>query len=107
MKQKKEDIYEAGFEHGFQAAAEHLTEPRNQTAFVIGIIAGLCGVWGLSHVLNDKVGMGCLWMIFLGPTLAAILGGMAVATAGFGAIVAVPLWLYLVYIQAKNGARNY
>ncbi len=108
MKSKNEDIYEAGFEHGHRAAAvnRQTLEPRNQTAFAVGVIAGLFGIWGLSYVLNDKVGIGCLWMFIVGPALAALLGGLTLATGGLGAIVALPIWLYIVYVQAKNGASN-
>lgn len=108
MKEKNERIYEAGFEDGFHAAASAgVSMPqRNDTAFVVGLIGGLFGIWGLAHVLNDKVGMGCLWMLIVGPAIGAILGGIAVATAGLGAIVILPLWLYIVYIQAKNGATR-
>ncbi len=109
MKEKNEHIYEAGFEDGFRAASESKQplEARNQTAFVLGAIAGLFGVWGLSHVLNNKVGSGCLWMLIIGPVLAGILGGAIVATGGLGAVVVVPLWLYIVYAQAKSGASNF
>lgn len=108
MKSKNEDIYEAGFEEGYRAAARRGTSdaPRNETAFVVGVIAGLFGIWGLSYVLNDKVGTGCLWMFIVGPGLAILLGGLTLATSFVGAIVALPLWLYIVYVQAKNGASN-
>ncbi len=108
MKHKNEDIYQAGFEQGYRAAGAKMVrvELRNETAFIIGIIAGLFGIWGLSHVLNDKVGTGCLWMFIVGPALAALLGGLTLATGGLGAIAALPLWLYIVYVQAKNGASK-
>ena len=108
MKSKNEDIYDAGFEEGYRMGVKENagTGTRNETAFVIGVIAGLIGIWGLAHVLNDKVLPGCLWMFIIGPALAAILGGIAIATAGIGALVAIPLWLYLVYTQAKNGASR-
>ena len=108
MKEKNETIYDAGFQHGYQAAAAERrgAAPRNETAFIIGIIAGLFGIWGLSYVLNDQVGTGCLWMFIVGPALATLLAGLTLATGGFGAIAALPLWLYIVYVQAKNGASN-
>lgn len=108
LKYKNEEIYEAGFEQGYRAASMDLsrTEPRNQTAFVVGVIAGLFGIWGLSHVLNGKLGFGCLWMLIVGPTLGGLLGGIVAATAGIGAVIALPLWLWIVYVQAKNGASN-
>ena len=104
-----EDIYEAGYEAGYYAAVtnskrKQQVQPRNQTAFVIGIIAGFFGIWGLSHVLNDKVGSGCLWMFIVGPGIMMLLAGITLASAGAGAILVFPLWLYIVYMQAKNGA---
>ncbi len=106
MKEKNEAIYEAGFDEGYRMGASQQAQApaRNQTAFVVGVVAGLLGIWGLAHVLNDKLLPGCLWMFIVGPLLAALLGGLILATAGLGAIVAVPLWLYIVYSQAKNGA---
>ena len=111
MKEKNETIYEAGYEDGYHDAAasigDMLAKPtRNDTAFIIGLIAGLFGIWGLALILNDKLGMGCLWMFIVGPLLAGILGGIIVFTAGLGAIVALPLWLYIVYSQANNGATR-
>ena len=101
MEEKNQSAYGAGYQAGLQAQ-----DSRNQTAFVIGIIAGFFGLWGLSYILNKKVGVGCLWMLIVGPALAALLGGLIVATGGIAAIVIVPLWLYIVYVQAKNGASN-
>ena len=46
-------------------------------------------------------------MLIVGPALAALLGGLTVATGGLGAIVVLPLWLYIVYVQAKKGASNH
>ncbi len=103
MKEKNEQIYEAGFQDGLSAAGISAPQ-RNDSAFIIGLIAGLFGIWGLAHVLNGKLGAGCLWMLIVGPLLGAILGGIVFATAGLGAIVILPLWLYIVYSQAKNGA---
>ncbi len=102
LKEKNETIYAAGYRDGLAAGQA----PRNQTAFVVGIIAGLFGIWGLAHILNAKVGMGCLWMLIVGPILGGLLGGLIVATAGIGAVIALPLWLLIVYQQAKNGASN-
>ena len=109
MKYKNEDIYEAGFEQGLRAAGANLrqAEPRNQTAFVIGVIAGLFGFWGLAHILNDKVGSGLLWMFIGAPVILSLLYGSAILTAGAGLCVAMPLHIYIVYVQAKNGASNY
>lgn len=53
MKENNERIYEAGLEDGFHAAASAgISMPqRNKTAFVVGLISGLFGIWGLAHVL--------------------------------------------------------
>ena len=101
MQDQNRRIYGAGCHAGLNAE-----EPRNQTAFVIGILAGIFGIWGLSYILNNKVGTGCLWMLIVGPALAMLLGGVIFATGGIGAIVILPLWFYIVYTQAKNGASN-
>ncbi len=111
MKIKNDDIYEAGFDEGYRAGLTAVgkrkrVEPRNQGAFVIGLIAGFFGLWGLSYVLNGKVGNGCLWMFFVGPFIAAALSGLTLASGGLGAIFTLPLWLGIVYVQAKNGASN-
>ncbi|MCY4062860.1 MAG: hypothetical protein OXG53_10870 [Chloroflexi bacterium] len=109
MKVKNEEIYEAGFEDGYRAAAEKLgqIEPRNKAAFVIGvIIAGLFGICGMSYVLNDKVGAGCLWMFIFGPFLALMLAAYAFVSAGLGTLLVLPIWLLIVYAQAKSGASN-
>jgi len=108
MKVKNEEIYEAGFEDGYRAAAEKLGrfEPRNQAAFVIGVIAGLFGICGMSYVLNDKVGAGCLWMFIIGPFLALVLAAYAFVSAGLGTLLVLPIWLLIVYAQAKSGASN-
>jgi len=108
LKYKNEEIYEAGFEQGYRAAGAQLNrvEPRNQAAFVVGVVAGLFGFWGLAHILNDKVGTGLLWMFIGAPIVLGILYGSAVLTAGIGLCVALPLHVYFVYVQAKNGASN-
>ena len=43
MKEKNETIYDAGYEHGNHEASANmrLVEPRNQTVFAVGVIAGL------------------------------------------------------------------
>ncbi len=102
MKEKNETIYATGYRDGLAAGQA----PRNQAAFVVGILAGFFGIWGLAHILNDKVGMGCLWMFIVGPILGVLLGSFIVATAGVGAVIALPLWVLIVYQQAKNGASN-
>lgn len=108
MKEKNERIYKAGYEDGFEAAATTIgAQPtRNDTAFIIGLIAGLFGIWGLAHILNDKLGMGCLWFFIVGPAIAGVLVGIIIATGGLAAIVILPLWLYIVYKQASNGAAR-
>ncbi len=77
---------------------------RNETAFTVGLIAGLFGLWGLAHLLNHKVGMGIFWMFIGAPIVLLILAGITVITAGIGAIIALPLHVYFVYRHAKNGA---
>ncbi|MCY4464137.1 MAG: hypothetical protein OXE46_01220 [Chloroflexi bacterium] len=89
-------IAEAAYKKGLAAGA------RNKTAFTIGLIAGIFGLWGLAHIINDKVGSGIVWM-FVGMPIAAILMGGLAAT-GIGAIAVPPLWIYSVYSHAKNGA---
>ncbi len=111
MKEKNERIYEAGYDDGYHDAASSFVamsaQPtRNNTAFIIGLIAGLFGIWGLAHILNDKLGMGCLWFLIVGPAIAGVLVGIIIATGGLAAIVILPLWLYIVYKQASNGAAR-
>lgn len=79
---------------------------RNETAFVVGLIAGLLGLWGLAHILNDKIGTGLLWMFIGLPIVAILLGGLTALTAGIGGCIAMPLYVYFVYRQAKSGASN-
>ncbi|MCY3573918.1 MAG: hypothetical protein OXG92_08900 [Chloroflexi bacterium] len=105
MKEKNEQIYEAGFQDGLTAASIG-NAPRSDAAFYIGLLGGLFGLWGLAHILNGKVGMGCLWMLIVGPLLGATLGGVVVARGGLAGIIIIPLWLYIVYSQAKNGAAR-
>ncbi|MCY4147083.1 MAG: hypothetical protein OXE95_01165 [Chloroflexi bacterium] len=106
MKEKNEQIYEAGFQDGLEAAASIGDAQRNETAFVIGMLGGLFGIWGLAHVLNDKVAPGCLWMLIVGPVVAGTLGSIVVSTGGIAAVIILPLWLYIVYTQAKSGAAR-
>ena len=79
---------------------------RNETAFVVGLIAGLFGLWGLAHILNDKVGTGILWMFIGAPIVMLILGAITLLTAGIGAIITLPLHIYFVYRHAKSGASS-
>ena len=83
------------------------SKPRNETAFIVGLIFGLFGIWGVAHIANHKLGMGCLWMFFIGPALVAALSIGVFMTAGIGLVLAVPLWIGFVYTQAKNGSSNY
>lgn len=77
---------------------------RNQTALIVGFIAGVFGLWGVAHFMNGKIGSGILWLIF-GPILAGIaITVFSTITLGVGLILAIPLWLLMVYAQAKSGA---
>ena len=85
---------------------QHLPQrpPRNETAFVIGLLAGIFGIWGLAHIINHKPGTGLLWMFIGAPV---VVGGMAVlsfATLGLAACFALPLHIFIVYLHAKSGA---
>ncbi len=79
---------------------------RNETAFAVGLIAGLFGLWGLAHILNDKIGTGILWMFIGAPIIMLLLAAITLLTAGLGAIITLPLHVYLVYRHAKNGASR-
>ena len=78
--------------------------PRNETAFVIGLLAGLIGIWGLAHILNHKVVSGLLWMFIGAPIVVGILGAAIFLTGGLAGCFALPLHIYIVYRQAKSGA---
>ena len=107
MKEKNERIYESGFDSGYQAAMnQQLRGGENQTAFVVGLIAGLFGFWGLAHLINGKLGSGLLWLFIGGPLVSGILLAIILATAFIGAIVALPLHVYIVYKVSKSGARS-
>ena len=78
---------------------------RNQSAFIVGFITGVFGLWGVAHFMNGKIGSGILWLIF-GPILAGIaITVFSTITLGIGLILAIPLWLLMVYAQAKSGAK--
>ena len=81
-------------------------EERNQTAFTVGLIAGLFGLWGLAHILNDRIGAGLVWMFIGAPFVFIALGGLTLLTAGVGAIIAFPIYVYLVYKHARGGAMR-
>ena len=45
--------------------------------------------------------------MFIGlPIVAILLGGLTALTAGIGGCIAMPLYVYFVYRQAKSGASN-
>lgn len=79
-------------------------EQRNETAFVVGLLAGLFGLWGLAHILNNKIGTGLLWMFIGAPIIILLLGALTILTAGIGGLIALPLHVYIVYRHAKSGA---
>ncbi len=86
------------------AAGGAVAGSRNQTALIIGFIAGVFGLWGVAHFMNGKIGSGILWLIF-GPILAAIaITVFSTITLGIGILLALPIWLLMVYAQAKSGA---
>ena len=89
-------IDESAYRRGLEAGA------RNKTAFTIGVLASIFGLWGLAHILNGKIGSGLLWMIFGMPLALGLV--MGIAATGIGAIVALPLWVYFGYAHAKSGA---
>ncbi|MDE2776219.1 MAG: hypothetical protein OXI77_09795 [Chloroflexota bacterium] len=77
---------------------------RNQTALIVGFICGIFGLWGVAHFMNGKIGSGILWLIF-GPILAVIaITVFSTITLGIGVLFAIPVWLLMVYAQAKGGA---
>lgn len=79
-------------------------DERNETAFVVGLLAGLFGLWGLAHILNNKIGTGLLWMFIGAPIVIIFLGALTLLTAGIGGLIALPLHVYIVYRHAKSGA---
>ena len=79
-------------------------EQRNETAFVVGLLAGIFGLWGLAHILNNKIGTGLLWMFIGAPIVIILLGALTFLTAGIGGLIALPLWVYIIYRHAKSGA---
>ena len=79
---------------------------RNQAAFVIGIIAGFFGIFGLAHLLNGKGLNGLAHMFIGGPMIMFTAAAITAVTLGVGALFAVPYWFYAVYWQAENGAAR-
>lgn len=79
-------------------------DERNETAFVVGLLAGLFGLWRLAHILNNKIGTGLLWMFIGAPIVIIFLGALTLLTAGIGGLIALPLHVYIVYRHAKSGA---
>lgn len=79
----------------------HTSEERNNAAFIIGVIAGFCGLLGLAHLFNGKLGAG-LALIFLGTPLYAFFW-LAVLATGIGFFV-IPLHFVVIWQNAKRGA---
>ena len=105
MKKKNESIYNSAYEAGFRdamqraaadrpkrkpktkrvvgdkpsiAASEAPTaEPpkRNDFALVIGLLAGIFGLWGVAHVLNNKVVPGCVFLLVIRGLLPRVWAG--------------------------------
>ncbi len=76
-------------------------EERNNSAFIIGVIAGVFGFLGLAHLFNGKVGSG-LALLLLGTPIYGFLWLVVLGT-GIG-IFAIPLHFVIVWRHAKSGA---
>ena len=136
MKKKNESIYNSAYEAGFRDAMQRAaadrpkrkpktkrvvgdkpsiaaseaptaeTPKRNDFALVIGLLAGIFGLWGVAHVLNNKVVPGCVFLLVFGPVAAGFLATATIASASSLACAAFPIWLLLVYAQASAGASR-
>lgn len=117
MKNKNDEIYAIGFEQGYKAAlASQSVKSFNKTAFIWGAIAGLFGIWGLSHVLNGKARIGCLLMIIVPAGLLVLVHVTNdlvpdlhdhIVVGEPGSIAIYTLGIILNYLQARNGATTY
>lgn len=79
---------------------------RNETAFIIGMLAGIfLGLFGIAYLFNGKIGagIGYIVMSFFWWILAGVI---VTVTLGFGAFIVIPLHIYLVYRNAKDGAAK-
>jgi hypothetical protein len=77
----------------------------NQSAFIFGLLTACFGLFGVAHLLNGKRTSGLLWLFLIGPVFALLMLGLVLATNGWGAVCAVPMWLVTVYQHAQDGAR--
>lgn len=77
-------------------------QERNNTAFMLGLIAGTFGFFGVAHILNGKVGTGIL-LLLAGFVWGGIFLGIAVT--GIGCIGLI-LHIVMTYYQADSGAKR-
>ncbi len=83
-------------------------EERNQTAFVLGVLAGIfLTTFGVSHIFNNKVGTGIMWMLLGWFVWAPIALVISAATGGIGACLILPLHILFAYNNAKEGSQSF
>ncbi len=90
---------------GYPAA---LQGARNESAFIVGLlIAIFLGMFGVSHMMNGKVGTG-IALLIIGWLFWNIPSGVIITlTAGFGLCLLLPLHLLFAYLSANSGAKYY
>ena len=81
-----------------------MSENENRNAYIVGLIAGLVGIYGLAHMLNGQFGTGFLWLI-LGGVINFIFASIAIATLGLALLVLIPAHIVIVHKVAKSGAK--
>lgn len=78
-------------------------DQQNNFAFWVGIVAAFFGFFGISHIINGKIGSGIVWLLvgFVWNPIFLIL-----AATGIGLFISLPLHIAFCYYNAKGGARN-
>ena len=90
-------------------SAAQQPQGRNETARMVGCIPALLGIFGISHLLNGKIGEGLLFLLIFTPIYwiigGLIYGTITAGTLGLGLLCTIPIHL-LVASSVSNAGAN-
>lgn len=70
-------------------------EAFNERAFIVGLLTGLFGLWGIAHLINKRLAAGLLAMFVFMPVCAitSVALGLAIGAVAVGILSGAPIAL--------------
>ncbi len=89
--------------HYYQASPSNGPSP--DTAYILNLLLGLFGFFGIGHMYAGRTGEGAV-MLIVGILANILFGFLAAITAGFFACIAIPFYILFAILSA-NSIKKY